>query len=189
MNGESDVCLFCRARQKGDRKRIVKDLSAKGMMPSKVFDYKVIDFSSFQGGSQNMTNQVNFEQATVRKSTSTSILSTYMYSKDTFLSSSGLQISIAFVEEEEGEDAKKEESKIEHINWNFCICINYMFAIPMHASAHYLTIAYLRTNVTKIDAYKRCCPFFFFFSNVYNKWHAINIFSYVFNICTCDNFG
>lgn len=37
-------------------------------MPSKTFDYKVVDFSTFQGGSANVTNQVNFEQTMVRKS-------------------------------------------------------------------------------------------------------------------------
>lgn len=36
------------------------------MMPSKKFDYKIVDFSAFQGGSQNIPNQVQFEQTMVR---------------------------------------------------------------------------------------------------------------------------
>lgn len=36
------------------------------MMPSKKFDYKIVDFSAFQGGSQNVPNQVQFEQTMVR---------------------------------------------------------------------------------------------------------------------------
>ncbi|CAK9815186.1 Exosome component 10 [Anthophora quadrimaculata] len=56
-----------RPRQKGDRKRIIKELNAKGMMPSKVFDYKGVNFNSFQGGSKPTGNQVNFEQTMKRK--------------------------------------------------------------------------------------------------------------------------
>ncbi|XP_017798414.1 PREDICTED: exosome component 10 [Habropoda laboriosa] len=56
-----------RPRQKGDRKRIIKELNSKGMMPSKVFDYKGVDFNSFQGGSKNTRNQVNFEQKMKKK--------------------------------------------------------------------------------------------------------------------------
>lgn len=36
------------------------------MMPSKKFDYKIVDFSAFQGGSQNIPNQVQFDQTMVR---------------------------------------------------------------------------------------------------------------------------
>lgn len=55
-----------RSRKKGERERIIKDLEKKGMMPSKKFDYKIVDFSAFQGGSQNVPNQVQFEQTMVR---------------------------------------------------------------------------------------------------------------------------
>lgn len=37
------------------------------MMPSKVFDYKTVDFSTFQGGSKGTSNQTHFEQTMVRK--------------------------------------------------------------------------------------------------------------------------
>ncbi|XP_071875872.1 exosome component Rrp6 [Bombus fervidus] len=56
-----------RARKKGEKDRIIKELKKKGMMPSKNFDYKVVDFSTFQGGSQNVSNQVKFEQTMKRK--------------------------------------------------------------------------------------------------------------------------
>ena len=51
-----------RVRKKGDRKRALNELSKKGLMPSDAFDYKKVDFSSFQGGSKKTPNQVNFEQ-------------------------------------------------------------------------------------------------------------------------------
>lgn len=56
-----------RARKKGEKDCIIKELKKKGMMPSKTFDYKVVDFSTFQGGSTNVSNQVNFEQSMKRK--------------------------------------------------------------------------------------------------------------------------
>lgn len=37
------------------------------MMPSKKFDYKIVDFSAFQGGSRNVPNQVQFDQTMVSK--------------------------------------------------------------------------------------------------------------------------
>lgn len=53
-------------RKKGDRQRTMNELDKKGLMPSKMFDYKMVDFSDFQGGSANAPNQVNFEQTMVR---------------------------------------------------------------------------------------------------------------------------
>ncbi|XP_076753947.1 exosome component Rrp6 [Xylocopa sonorina] len=57
-----------RARKKGDKKQVIKDLEQKGMMPSEIFDYKLVDFTSFQGGSKNDSGQVNhFQDAVKRK--------------------------------------------------------------------------------------------------------------------------
>ncbi|XP_076640541.1 exosome component Rrp6 [Colletes latitarsis] len=56
-----------RQRKKLERRRICKRLEKEGLMPSKKFDYKTVDFSSFQGGSKNMPNQVNFEQTTKKQ--------------------------------------------------------------------------------------------------------------------------
>ncbi|XP_076278935.1 exosome component Rrp6 isoform X2 [Lasioglossum baleicum] len=51
-----------RTRKKGDKKRAVRELNDKGLMPSDKFDYKTVDFNSFQGGSANTSNKVNFVQ-------------------------------------------------------------------------------------------------------------------------------
>lgn len=40
-----------RARKKNEKKTNRQMLKAQGMLPSEVFDYKTVDFSSFQGGS------------------------------------------------------------------------------------------------------------------------------------------
>lgn len=43
-------------------------LKAQGMLPLEKFDYKSVDFSSFQGGSTgNNTNQTQFQQPRVSK--------------------------------------------------------------------------------------------------------------------------
>ena len=42
-----------------------KDLKAKGMLPSEDFDYKAVDFSSFQGGSKTTEENANFRQIQV----------------------------------------------------------------------------------------------------------------------------
>ncbi|XP_076231525.1 exosome component Rrp6 [Calliopsis andreniformis] len=63
----NDAIKSIRARQKGEKKKAtVAELTKKGLMPSKHFDYRKVDFSSFQGGSKNMDNQVTFDQ-TVKK--------------------------------------------------------------------------------------------------------------------------
>lgn len=79
------------------------------MMPSKTFDYKVVDFSTFQGGSTNVSNQVNFEQTMVRKCISF-ILCIYIQILTFYF--------VIFPEEEKRKDTKKEEAKIEYINCN-----------------------------------------------------------------------
>lgn len=57
-----------RARKKGDRKANEKLLKEQGMLPSEKFDYKSVDFSSFQGGSmQSSANQIQFQQPQVSK--------------------------------------------------------------------------------------------------------------------------
>lgn len=78
-------------------------------MPSKTFDYKVVDFSTFQGGSTNVSNQVNFEQTMVRKCTS--LISCIYIQILTFYF-------VIFPEEEKRKNTKKEEAKIEYINCN-----------------------------------------------------------------------
>ncbi|XP_076387496.1 exosome component Rrp6 isoform X2 [Megachile rotundata] len=66
QNDTSDnVTNSIRSRKKGEKKRIINDLNKQNMLPSKKFDYKAVDFSSFQGGSKNIPGQekqVNFEQ-------------------------------------------------------------------------------------------------------------------------------
>lgn len=65
-----EIKFVYRSRKKGEKKRVIKDLNKQNMMPSKKFDYKAVDFSSFQGGSKNAPGQgkqVNFEQKMVRK--------------------------------------------------------------------------------------------------------------------------
>ncbi|XP_017890648.2 exosome component 10 [Ceratina calcarata] len=56
-----------RSRGKGEKKRVMKQLKQKGMMPSDKFNYNTIDFSSFQGGSKNSINQTNFDQTVKKK--------------------------------------------------------------------------------------------------------------------------
>ena len=56
-----------RAKKNGGKDCIIKELRKKGMMSSKTFDYKAVDFSTFQGGSKNVSNQVTFEQTMKRK--------------------------------------------------------------------------------------------------------------------------
>ncbi|CAL7952505.1 unnamed protein product [Xylocopa violacea] len=57
-----------RARKKGDKKQVIKDLEKKGMMPSEIFDYKLVDFTSFQGGSKNDSGQANhFQDSSVKR--------------------------------------------------------------------------------------------------------------------------
>ncbi|KAG9427888.1 exosome component 10 [Apis mellifera carnica] len=63
----NETMNLLRSRKKGERERTIKDLEKKGMMPSKKFDYKIVDFSAFQGGSQNIPNQVQFEQTMKKK--------------------------------------------------------------------------------------------------------------------------
>lgn len=64
---DDDTVNSMRTRKKGDRKRILQTLRTKGLIPSTAFDYKMVDFSSFQGGSTNTSNQVNLEQAMKKK--------------------------------------------------------------------------------------------------------------------------
>ena len=66
----NNVTNSIRSRKKGEKKRVIKDLNKQHMMPSKRFDYKAVDFSSFQGGSKNVPGQgkqVNFEQKVPKK--------------------------------------------------------------------------------------------------------------------------
>lgn len=56
-----------RSREKGEKKRVIKQLKRKGMMPSDTFNYKTVDFTSFQGGSKNTSNQTNFDQTVKKK--------------------------------------------------------------------------------------------------------------------------
>ncbi|XP_076643110.1 exosome component Rrp6 [Halictus rubicundus] len=57
-----------RGRKKGDKRRAVRELSNKGLMPSDKFDYKKVDFNSFQGGSANTSKKVNFVQTMKKQS-------------------------------------------------------------------------------------------------------------------------
>lgn len=63
----NETVNLLRSRKKGEKDCIIKDLKKKDMMPSKAFDYKAVDFSTFQGGSKNTSNQTNFEQTMKRK--------------------------------------------------------------------------------------------------------------------------
>ncbi|XP_018374950.1 PREDICTED: exosome component 10 [Trachymyrmex cornetzi] len=57
-----------RARKKGDKKANEKILEKQGLLPSKKFDYKSVDFSSFQGGStQSSANRTHFQQPRQKK--------------------------------------------------------------------------------------------------------------------------
>ncbi|XP_012535453.1 exosome component 10 isoform X2 [Monomorium pharaonis] len=57
-----------RARKKGDKKVNEKLLKRQGMLPSEKFNYKSVDFSSFQGGStQSNANQTQFQQPQHKK--------------------------------------------------------------------------------------------------------------------------
>ncbi|XP_053994279.1 exosome component 10 [Hylaeus volcanicus] len=49
-------------RKKGEKQCVINELQRKGLMPTKDFNYEAVDFSSFQGGSKNVSNQVNFKQ-------------------------------------------------------------------------------------------------------------------------------
>ncbi|XP_025996569.1 exosome component 10 [Solenopsis invicta] len=57
-----------RARKKGDKKTNEKLLKKQGMLPSEKFDYKSVDFSSFQGGSmQSSAHRTQFLQPKQKK--------------------------------------------------------------------------------------------------------------------------
>ncbi|XP_078050895.1 exosome component Rrp6 [Augochlora pura] len=51
-----------RIRKKGDKQQTIRELKNTGAMPLRSFDYKQVDFSSFQGGSANTSKKVNFVQ-------------------------------------------------------------------------------------------------------------------------------
>lgn len=62
------LSILNRCRKKGDKKANEKLLKQQGMLPSEKFNYKSIDFTSFQGGSmtKNM-NQAKFQQPKVSR--------------------------------------------------------------------------------------------------------------------------
>ncbi|KZC08697.1 Exosome component 10 [Dufourea novaeangliae] len=64
---DDDTTKSIRERKKGDKKRMIKELAQKGLMPSRTFDYKQVDFNSFQGGSANMSKQANFQQTMTKQ--------------------------------------------------------------------------------------------------------------------------
>ncbi|XP_071632679.1 exosome complex component 10 homolog [Temnothorax longispinosus] len=67
-DNNSETAKSIRARKKGDRKANQKLLKKQGMLPSEKFDYKSVDFSSFQGGStQSNANQSQFQQPRRKK--------------------------------------------------------------------------------------------------------------------------
>ncbi|GAB1859700.1 phospholipase A1 [Camponotus japonicus] len=51
QDNNSEIIKSIRARKKNEKKTNRQMLKAQGMLPSEVFDYKTVDFSSFQGGS------------------------------------------------------------------------------------------------------------------------------------------
>lgn len=67
-DNNSKIIKSIRARKKGDRKANEKLLKEQGMLPSERFDYRSVDFSSFQGGSkQSSANQTQFQQPQKKK--------------------------------------------------------------------------------------------------------------------------
>lgn len=68
IHSNNTIFLDDRAKKKGDRKANEKLLKEQGMLPSEKFNYKSVDFSSFQGGStQSSANQTQFQQPRVSK--------------------------------------------------------------------------------------------------------------------------
>ncbi|KAG7214177.1 hypothetical protein KM043_001523 [Ampulex compressa] len=67
--GMSKAPQQIRQRAKGEKKSNRKDLERKGMLPSDKFDYRLVDFSSFQGGSKaaDSTNLGQFVQKAGKK--------------------------------------------------------------------------------------------------------------------------
>ncbi|XP_018049348.1 PREDICTED: exosome component 10 isoform X2 [Atta colombica] len=67
-NRNSVTIKSIRARKKGDKKANEEMLRKQGLLPSTKFDYKSVDFSSFQGGStQSSANRTQFQQPRQKK--------------------------------------------------------------------------------------------------------------------------
>ncbi|XP_018316117.1 exosome component 10 [Mycetomoellerius zeteki] len=67
-NRNSVTIKSIRARKKGDKKANEKMLKEQGMLPSGKFNYKSVDFSSFQGGStQSSANRTQFQHPRQKK--------------------------------------------------------------------------------------------------------------------------
>lgn len=65
---ETDQIKPLRQTIKGEKKKKnEKELTKSGMLPARKFDYKSIDFSSFQGGSMDAPNRVNFQETQKKK--------------------------------------------------------------------------------------------------------------------------
>lgn len=67
-NNNSEVIQSIRARKKNEKKTNHQMLKSQGMLPSVKFDYKSVDFSSFQGGSATSSaSQTQFQQPRQKK--------------------------------------------------------------------------------------------------------------------------
>lgn len=67
-NNNSEIVTSIRARKKNDKKKNQQMLKTQGMLPSEKFNYKAVDFSSFQGGSTgSSTSQTQFQQPRQKK--------------------------------------------------------------------------------------------------------------------------
>lgn len=66
-NNNSEVIQSIRARKKNEKKANQQMLKSQGMLPSAKFDYRSVDFSSFQGGSASSTSQTQFQQPRQKK--------------------------------------------------------------------------------------------------------------------------
>ncbi|XP_072758066.1 exosome complex component 10 homolog [Anoplolepis gracilipes] len=63
-----EIITSIRGKKKKEKKTTQRQLKAQGMLPSEKFDYKSVDFSSFQGGStKSNTSQTQFQQPRQKK--------------------------------------------------------------------------------------------------------------------------
>ncbi|KAL0126496.1 hypothetical protein PUN28_005095 [Cardiocondyla obscurior] len=67
-NSNTEAPCTIRPRKKGEKKANAKMLKKQGMLPSEKFDYKSVDFNSFQGGStQSSANSTKFQHQQKKK--------------------------------------------------------------------------------------------------------------------------
>ncbi|CAL1681433.1 unnamed protein product [Lasius platythorax] len=68
QDNNSEIVQSIRARKKNDKKANQQVLKSQGMLPSEQFNYKSVDFSSFQGGStESSASQTQFQQPRQKK--------------------------------------------------------------------------------------------------------------------------